>query len=55
MPKARKVILAIVVVFCLYAVLKYPTQSANSVSNFFDVIAGALKSIGTFFSNIISG
>ncbi len=54
MPKARKVILAIIIIFCVYAVLKYPTQSANTVTNFFNLVVDGLRAIGEFFNSLLT-
>lgn len=55
MPKARKIIIAVVLIFVVYAVINSPEQSADVVKQAFDQIVRGLQAIGTFFDSLISG
>ena len=55
MSKTRKVLMAIVVIFCVYAVVKYPVQSASTVSDAVQTVMNGLQAVGKFFNSLISG
>jgi hypothetical protein len=54
-PKARKIILVIVLVFVVYAVINSPEQSADVVKSAFDTLLDGLQSIGLFFDRLLTG
>ncbi len=54
MPKVRRALLVLAVIFIIYAVINDPTQSANVTGNAWDHIKDALSSIGTFFNTLLS-
>jgi hypothetical protein len=53
-PKVRRALLVLAVIFIIYAVINDPTQSANVTSNAWDHIKSALSAIGTFFNTLLS-
>jgi len=53
-PKVRRAVLAILIVFVIYAIINSPTQSANVTGSAWDQIKGGLSAIGTFFDTLIS-
>ncbi len=55
MSRTRQVILIIIVAFLVYAVIKYPTRSAQVVHDIWDLIVAAFTSIFTFFNQLITG
>jgi hypothetical protein len=52
-PKVRRALLVILVIFVIYAVINDPTQSASVTSNAWDRIKEGAGSIGTFFDALI--
>ena len=54
MPRVRRALLAILIIFIIYAVFNDPTQSANVTGNAWDQIKQGIDSIGTFFDTLIS-
>lgn len=54
MPKVRRALLAILIIFIIYAVLNDPTQSANVTGNAWDQIKDGVGAIGTFFNTLIA-
>jgi hypothetical protein len=54
MSKGRKTVLAIVIIFIIYAVLNSPTQSASVTGNAWDQIKDGFSAVGTFFDTLIS-
>ena len=55
MSRTQRIIVIILVAFLLYAVIKYPEQSAEKVRWLWDQLLQALQSIGEFFGKVISG
>jgi hypothetical protein len=53
-PKVRRAILIIVVIFIIYAVINDPTQSADVTGNAWDRIKEGAGAIGTFFDQLIA-
>jgi hypothetical protein len=53
--RTQRIIVIILVAFLLYAVIKYPEQSAEKVRWLWDQLLQALESIGEFFGKVISG
>jgi hypothetical protein len=53
--RTRQVILAIVVIFILYAIITNPTASANVAREIWNLIVTALRSIFSFFNHLIRG
>lgn len=54
MPRVRRALLAILVIFIIYAILNDPTQSASVTGNAWDQIVDGLQAIGTFFDTLIA-
>ena len=52
--KVRKAVLAILIIFVIYAVLNDPTQSASVTGNAWDQIKDGFGSITTFFDTLLS-
>ena len=55
MTRARQVILAIIVIFILYAIYTNPAASANAARAIWNVIVSAINSIFSFFRHLING
>lgn len=55
MPRARKIILILVLVFLIYAVINSPDQSAEVVNSAFDILVDGLQSIARFFDQLLAG
>lgn len=55
MSRTQRIIVIILVAFVLYAVIKYPNESAEKVRWLWDQLLAALKAIGQFFGKVISG
>lgn len=55
MPRARRVVLWIVVAFLLYAIFRSPDQAAGIVRSAIDGILAALAAIGEFFDALLTG
>jgi len=53
-PKVRRALLALLIIFVIYAILNDPTQSASVTSNAWDQIKDGFSAIGTFFDALIS-
>jgi hypothetical protein len=53
-PKVRRALLALLIIFIIYAVLNDPTQSASVTGNAWDQIKDGFSAIGTFFDTLIS-
>lgn len=54
MPRVRRALLVILVIFVIYAVINDPTQSASVTGNAWDQIKSGVSSIGTFFDTLLS-
>lgn len=54
MPRVRRALLVILVIFVIYAVINDPTQSAGVTGNAWDQIKSGVSSIGTFFDTLLS-
>ena len=52
--KVRKALLALLIIFVIYAVLNDPTQSASVTGNAWDQIKDGFSAVGTFFDTLIS-
>jgi hypothetical protein len=53
-PKVRRALLALLIIFIIYAILNDPTQSASVTGNAWDQIKDGFSAIGTFFDTLIS-
>jgi hypothetical protein len=53
--RTRQVILAIIVIFILYAIYTNPARSADAARAIWNVIVSAFNSIFSFFSHLING
>ena len=53
MPKVRRALLALLVIFIIYAILNDPTQSASVTGNAWDQIKDGFSAVGTFFDTLI--
>jgi hypothetical protein len=53
-PKLRRALVVIAVIFVIYAVIKDPTQSANVTDNIWDFIKDSITAIATFFDTLLS-
>ena len=53
-PRVRRALLAILIIFIIYAVLNDPTQSASVTGNAWDQIKDGVSAIGTFFDTLIA-
>lgn len=54
MPRVRRALLALLIIFVIYAVLNDPTQSASVTGNAWDQIKDGVSAVGTFFDTLIS-
>ena len=54
MPRVRRALLVILIIFIIYAVINDPTQSASITGNAWDRIKDGASSIGTFFDTLIA-
>jgi len=52
--RLRRALLAILIIFIIYAVLNDPTQSASVTGNAWDQIKDGISAVGTFFDTLIS-
>ena len=50
----RKVLIALVVIFLVYAVINSPTQSGQVTANIWGDIKDGLSAVGTFFDTLLS-
>jgi hypothetical protein len=53
-PKAKKVILIIVLAFFVYAVFTSPDKAADIVSNIWGVLVDGFNAILTFFNSLLN-
>jgi hypothetical protein len=53
-PKVRRALLVLLVIFVIYAVVKDPTQSASVTSNLWDALKNGIESVFTFFDALLS-
>jgi hypothetical protein len=53
-PRVRRALLVIAVIFVIYAVINDPTQSASVTGNAWDHIKTAISSVGTFFDALLN-
>jgi hypothetical protein len=53
--RTRQVILAIIVIFILYAIYTNPARSAEAARAIWNVIVSAFESIFSFFRHLING
>jgi hypothetical protein len=53
-PKVRRALLALLIIFVIYAILNSPTQAANVTSNAWDQIKEGLSAVGTFFNTLLA-
>lgn len=51
-PRAKSILIWIVVIFLIYAVVRNPARSADVVRAIWDFIYGAFAGFGQFFSNL---
>ena len=54
MPKVRRALLVLLIIFIIYAVLNDPTQSASVTGNAWDQIKDGISAVGTFFDALIN-
>ncbi len=54
MSRTRRAIVAIIVIFLIYAVLNDPGQSANTTGNAWDHVKDGISNIGTFFDDLLA-
>ena len=54
MPRVRRALLVILIIFIIYAIINDPTQSAGVTGNAWDRIKEGISSIGTFFDTLLS-
>jgi hypothetical protein len=52
--KVRTAIVALLIIFAIYAVIQDPTESANRVGIVWDWIKAAVNSIFTFFDALLT-
>jgi len=52
--RVRRALLALLIIFIIYAVLNDPTQSANVTGNAWDQIKDGFSAVGTFFDTLLS-
>lgn len=52
--KTKKVILFIVLAFCVYAVFTSPTKAADIVGNLWGIIVDGFNAILTFFNSLLN-
>jgi hypothetical protein len=52
--RVRRALLAILIIFVIYAVINSPTQSADVTGNAWDHIKNGISAIGTFFDTLLS-
>jgi hypothetical protein len=50
----RKVLIALVVIFLVYAVINSPTQSGQVTANVWGDIKDGISAVGTFFDTLLS-
>lgn len=53
MTRTRRIVLFIVLAFVLYAVVTSPEQAANYVQDAFYFMASAVRSVFTFFGELL--
>jgi hypothetical protein len=53
--RPRRIMVALVVIFAIYAVLNQPTTAADGVQGFFNWVAKSLDSISKFFNALLAG
>jgi hypothetical protein len=53
-PKVRRALLALLIIFIIYAILNDPTQSASVTGNAWDQIKDGFSAVGTFFDALIN-
>jgi hypothetical protein len=53
-PRVRRALLVIAVIFVIYAVINDPTQSAGVTGDAWDRIKDGINSVGTFFDTLLS-
>ncbi len=54
MGRVRKVLIYLVLAFCVYAVFKSPDQAAGIVRDGWDGIVAGLRAIGRFFDALLN-
>ncbi|MFI2704531.1 hypothetical protein [Cellulosimicrobium composti] len=52
-PKVKATLIWVLVIFALYAIVTSPDRAADIVEGIWDVILGAFRSIGQFFSSLL--
>lgn len=55
MPLWKRALLALVIVFIIYAVLNDPTGSASVTGNAWDQVKDGFSAVGIFFDTLIGG
>ncbi len=53
MTRSRRIILAIVLTFVIYAIVVSPNESANIVRDAFDTVADGVQAIFRFFDALL--
>lgn len=51
-PKAKTLLIWLVVIFLIYAVVTSPDAASNIVTGIWEFIIGAFRGFGEFFSNL---
>jgi hypothetical protein len=54
-PRVKKVLMALVVIFVIYAVLSSPDDSAGVVREAVSKLGSGLESVGQFFDSLMQG
>jgi hypothetical protein len=54
-PRVKKVLMALVVIFVIYAVLSSPDDSAGVVREAVTKLGDGLNSVATFFDSLMKG
>src|SRR6478735_6614215 len=53
-PKLKAALIWVLVIFAVYAIVTSPDRAADIVEGIWDVIVGAFRSIGQFFSSLLA-
>jgi hypothetical protein len=52
-PKIKAILIWALVIFALYAIVTSPERAADILEGVWDVVLGAFRSIGQFFSSLL--
>ena len=53
MPRVRRIIGWVLLIYLVYAIIKSPTQAADVVRNIFEILAEGVRSIFAFFDTLL--